>query len=293
MKSVSNFFIRALLGLIFGIVAIAFVVGIVIAVNVFDGIFDNDNHNSSNYAYSKEDFTDYEDSVSDVSSLVVNNDIGLVVIKTGDSFKVSANDVPIDSFTSRVVNGVWQIECDWPNKMASGYSMFSCKDCIDPVITITVPEGFRAEDIEIKLSAGRVKAELLSADNISIDLDAGEVDISRLISYNSMNCDVSTGNVEIDDLTANDITLNCNVGNIDIEGYVTGNNNITCNIGAISVKVYGDYEDYNYYVDCGLGEVQLGNSKRVSSDDVTIHNTDSSNSFNIKCDIGSIQIAFK
>ncbi len=272
-----------------GIVAVVgslVVIGIAVSALLFHFWFYNDTA----------EVTSYDDTVEGISSIEMDIDAGKIILREGSEFHVDAENMPEGSFTSSVENGTWCIKVD-----AEGSSHFQIFGINIPFrhttvykdmkITVTIPEDFHAEDMTLELGAGSFEAKRLTSDNLVVDIGAGSMDVDTVNITDYANFTVGAGELAINDLTAEDTKFDCGVGSIRVNGIITGDNNIHCGIGEIDMNLDGAESDYNYSIDCGLGEVKIGNKTNVTNTSMNIDN-DQDNSFSIDCGIGSIELSF-
>ncbi len=262
------------------------VIGIVASALLFHFWFIEDNTETASY----------DDTVENITSVEMNIDAGKITIREGNEFHVDAQNVPEDSFTSTVENGIWTIEVD--SESSSYLRIFGfhiplhhSSVCKDMKITITVPKDFHAEDLTLELGAGTLEAKKLTADNLVVEIGAGSMDADTVQVSDYASFTVGAGELEIYDLTAEDTRFDCGVGSINITGNITGDNTIHCGVGEIDMSLDADESDYNYSIDCGLGEVKIGNRSNITNTSLNINNNQD-NQFAIDCGIGSIELSF-
>ena len=173
-----------------------------------------------------------------VTSVSADLGIGDLIIKTeGDKFIVKADKVY--GFDARVKNGKLIVE--------SGSISFG-KSAGDAAIEIILPEGFKAEKLELELGVGKAEIRDIVCDRADIDMGTGSV-VTK--NFDAEYCKVDAGIGEV----------NLNFSD-DKENYVLS---LDKGIGAVSV----DGEDYNedefskskakknIDIDCGIGEVKV------------------------------------
>ena len=75
----------------------------------------------------------------DVHSLNINSGAGTFLIRPGDTFEVSANNVHKNEFESAVVNGVWTIRSRTPRGVFFWPNIGIRSDSADNTVTVTLP----------------------------------------------------------------------------------------------------------------------------------------------------------
>lgn len=221
---------------------------------------------------------------------------GDVEIVEGDSFNIDSEGYMEDDLETYVSNGTWYIK----ESLEDGYNIFglnlslkqiiSWNDDFTPRITITVPEGFVAGSFNMIIGAGSVEADIIKASEGYFDVEAGRLYIGQLNITDKSTYNVGAGEMVLEDVTVQDITLDCGVGNIQIDGSITGDNEISCGIGKVELDIDGDKRDYSYDISVGIGSVQIdgNNYHNLNS---TIDN-ESDNNLTLDCGIGNITVDF-
>ena len=124
----------------------------------------------------------------------------------------------------------------------------------DETIRIVIPKEKAFEQVDLEVGAGKAGLQGLIVDAIDIEVGAGEVNITDL-----------------------------DVGHLNAE---TG-------AGKLYVEVIGEESDYEYDLECGIGELKVGgnfyggvgNSQHISNPDANRH-------MNLECGIGKIEVVF-
>lgn len=140
------------------------------------------------------------------------------------------------------------------------------------VLEIYIPEGLLKE-IDIEAAAGTVTADRIVADSVSIEVDAASVQIDELQVNQEAKLHVEAGEILV--------------------GYYDGPKlDVDCAMGSIMVVCEGNQTDYNYKMECGVGQIAL-NQERYSGLGEEIHiNNGSSKLIKTECDLGEIVLKF-
>lgn len=107
-------------------------------------------------------------------------------------------------------------------------------------IKVYIPKEMKFDEVSFDMGAGTLTIDAIYADSFSVNVGAGEVEIAHF--------------------WANEGALECGAGTIDAKGDVTSDLEISCGVGEVEFTVYGQEADYNYDIDCAVGEVVCGNS---------------------------------
>lgn len=168
-------------------------------------------------------------------------------------------------------------------------------------LTLTLPEGTTFDEVEISMGAGEVVTkDLLSAKEMDIDVDAGEITMEE-VKADDFSSSVSAGAVTVHRLDAIECDASVDMGSITLkDSLVTGNLEADVNMGDISIHLRDSYENHDYAVDCGMGSIEIkpedGTKKEFSgfSNDAEFsgRNADGSSLYDLNCDMGSILVSF-
>lgn len=249
---------------------------------------------SSTHSESEERVIDVN---SDTHSIDIDIDFGEVAIKEGDEFKVYTSRDNLSYMKSSQKNGTWTIE----SKRGISFSIFGISIGNNGLshnkkdkITIIIPKDFRAKRINIELGAGKIAVEQLRADKISLDVGAGTLLIDKLYAYESADMLVGAGEIDVDTIEASNVDIDCGVGSVKIDGgSLIGDNRIKCGVGNVDLELTGNQEDYNYYVDSGIGNVIINEEKYSFTTSTRRTNDLATSEFDIECGVGNINIQIK
>jgi len=210
--------------------------------------------------------------------------VGEVQIRTGDRMEVSVTDMFENAISSYVENGVWYIT----DSLIGSGSVHS-EYC--PEITITVPEDFTPEFMEIYLAAGMMDADNLVAEEMQLEVDAGSMKVFYLMAEESLDIKNGAGEVKIYDAKINNLSIAEGVGAISVTGKITGHNTIKGGIGEVKLLLTDrNSVDFNYKVACGIGEVEIGDMRFNGNTATTNETYRNADYFEVDCGIGHIEI---
>ena len=122
-------------------------------------------------------------------------------------------------------------------------------------ITIVIPEGYVFENVDMEIGAGQAEINDLCAESLDIEVGAGQAELI----------------------------------NLDVQYF-----SATAGAGQIIAELVGNEEDYNYDVECGIGEIKIGkNSYGGFGRDTHIENPEAKREMDIECGVGQIAIEFQ
>ncbi|MDO4473715.1 MAG: DUF4097 family beta strand repeat-containing protein [Eubacteriales bacterium] len=130
------------------------------------------------------------------------------------------------------------------------------------------------EEIDITNGAGTVRIEYLNAEKFSLDIGAGDAAVK--------------------DFDVTEAEIDCGAGEITAYGSVAKNIDIECGVGEIGLTLEGNEEDYTYNVDCGVGEVVVGQNRYegVGNGHNNGQNHHGKKNIDVECGIGSVTVQF-
>lgn len=246
----------------------------------------------------------YQDEVKDITSIDLDIDFARVRIVAGDAFHVEVKNTAEGGFYSEVRNGVWYLEDNYSDRYSihlfglrlpvnfPGFGFQRDEDWY-PTVTVTIPEGFAAEEFDIEFGAGELVADSISAGTMNVSMGAGEMTLKNITVKDHSSFTVGAGAIRINRLSAKDVTLECGAGQISVAGAILGNSYIDCGVGEISLDLEGEEEDYNYIVDCGIGSVKINDRKWDFTTHKSIYHDNTIGTFELDCGVGSISLRIR
>ncbi len=156
-------------------------------------------------------------------------------------------------------------------------------------LIIYVPNDFTFDRVIIDAGAGKVNVEQLSTKELYLSFGAGKVEINNLEVLENTEIEGGSGDLTIDGININNLELNMGIGKISLTSKLTGKNKIDSGIGEMNLSLIGTLEDYEIYLDKGIGKATI-NGNNVKDDNT--YGT-GINKLDINGGIGNIEINFK
>lgn len=143
-------------------------------------------------------------------------------------------------------------------------------------ITVSYPVGRKFSEMDICVGAGSVSVQSeLYADKLDVEIGAGEFISEEAVISSQLDIEVGAGSAEFQKVTAN---------KIDGE----------CGIGSLSISLTGQETDYNYKLECGIGDIAIGDEDYSGlAREKKITNSGASGEIDLECGIGEIEIDFE
>ena len=151
----------------------------------------------------------------------------------------------------------------------------SRKLAVNRQVKISFPKDKKFHEIELAVGAGTVEIQSsLTADKLDVNMGAGVFENYGTITVSEADLEVGTGSLTITGLSAQEIDGECGIGEMRLE-------------------INGREEAYNYSLECGIGNIQLG-SKDYSGlgREKIITNPGAKGTISLECGIGEIGVSF-
>ena len=198
-------------------------------------------------------------------------------IRTGDRFQVESNHKYL---TVTEKSGTLEIS---EENLPFGTSFNGVQ------VTITLPEGFTFEDVDMETGAGRVEISALSTETLSLELGAGETVIDALTVQTRGFISTGAGKLTIRDGQMRDLSLDQGVGKLELTGLLTGRCQADLGVGSAEFTLLGSRADYTISLDKGLGNATVDGE--ALSDGAIVGN--GQHYLDISGGVGSIAIRFR
>lgn len=211
-----------------------------------------------------------------IHSLDIEINAADFAIEQGDEFSVVSN---LKNLSVSEKDGILKITDE--TKASAKYN--------NATLTLYVPEDIVFEDASIITGAGRLTADSLSANTLSLKTGAGMVQFNSLNAYDSVDIKGGAGQINIDDGTLNNLSLNLGVGQLDMTTALLGENDLQFGVGESDLTLIGSEDDYQFEIKNGIGAISIENKTAASF----TSNTDGKSYVRVKGGIGATNIDFK
>ena len=140
-------------------------------------------------------------------------------------------------------------------------------------LQLLLPADYAFEEVALSMGAGTVDATIpFCADNLEIELAAGEVTVS---------------NLQVGKLSAE-----VGAGALTLSGIISEKADLQCGMGDLTLNLNGAKEDFNYEVEVAAGEVTIGNESFGGIAGEREIDNNASADINVECAMGSVEITF-
>lgn len=211
---------------------------------------------------------DIHESFTGVEEIDMELAAGKVIFKEGND-----SDVRVDTDDIRKKLG-FQCYMDGNElKLTSKKRLNGLNNIGRGTITVTLPRDITFKEVSLSVGAGSLEIESVSAEDLSVEVGAGEVIISNF--------------------QADEADFDCGAGSIEARGEVRSKADLKCGVGSIEYTAFGHETEYNYDIECGIGEIICGsNSYSGLGRDQSIDNN-ADKEISIEGGIGSVTVNFE
>ena len=142
-------------------------------------------------------------------------------------------------------------------------------------VCISYPEDVKLQELEIEMGAGTVYLNRdIETEKLSVEMGAGEFDSKNPVTAKEADLEIGTGSMTFADLSAKKISGECGLGELDL-------------------TMTGTQEDYNYDLECGVGNLDVGSDSYSGlGREKSISNTGADRKLNLECGMGNVSVDF-
>ena len=176
-----------------------------------------------------------------------------------------------------------------------------------------LPENCALEECEISLGAGVMAGTFIKAKKIEISIGVGELDmdghglegdevtllvgagdiLAGRVSAKKADFEVGAGHLRIEELlVSREADVDVDMGNCEIAGTITGDLDLECDMGYTEMRLTGSEDDHSYEVECGMGEITVGNYSHSGFSTERSWNSGKDSRFEINCNMGNVVVTF-
>lgn len=177
-------------------------------------------------------------------------------------------------------------------------------------VYLYLPKDMNPDSIDIEIGAGGLSSIALAAEEIDIETDAGTTVIKGLygkkidVSANAgavnilemtagtVSANVGAGALTIQNLSTENMELETSAGMMEIEGKVARNVEIECGVGSVSMTLQGAETDYDYQLECSMGEIDINGNKYTGIAKEKDIRNGGKGTIDIECSMGNVEIQF-
>ena len=142
-------------------------------------------------------------------------------------------------------------------------------------VCISYPEDVKLQELEIEMGAGTVYLNRdVETEKLSVEMGAGEFESKNPVTAREADLEIGTGSMTFADLSARKTDGECGLGELDL-------------------TLTGTQEDYNYDLECGVGNLDVGSDSYSGlGREKTISNKGADRKLDLECGMGNISVDF-
>ena len=125
-------------------------------------------------------------------------------------------------------------------KLTSKKKIYGVNNVGRGTITVTFPREMSFKEVSLSLGAGTLYIENIYAKDLEVEVGAGEA--------------------IVEGFQADEAEFNCGAGSIEARGDIRSQADLKCGVGSITYTASGQEEEYNYDIECGIGEIICGDN---------------------------------
>ena len=142
-------------------------------------------------------------------------------------------------------------------------------------VYISYPKDVKLQELEIEMGAGTVYLNRdIETEKLSVEMGAGEFESKNPVTAREADLEIGTGSMTFADLSAKKISGECGLGELDL-------------------TMTGTQEDYNYDLECGVGNLDVGSDSYSGlGREKSISNTGADRKLDLECGMGNVSVDF-
>ena len=119
------------------------------------------------------------------------------------------------------------------------------------------------------------------------------LEVPKGTDIRKLKAQVGVGTLTVNDLQVEELDGECGVGEFDFSGEIKKFGNLKCGIGSMYLNLVGSEKDYDYSLECGMGNISLGDRDFSGLGSGQEISNGSDKKFTLKCGMGEIEVDFE
>ena len=158
-----------------------------------------------------------------------------------------------------------------------------------PRLVITQKDPASIKNIDADLSWGDVDLEDLTAETVTLTLDDGDADLTRT-QFGTLKVDMDYGDLETESITCGTVAAQLDDGDCDLDGTFNGGINVNASYGDVEIRTKLAESQYTVKAETNYGDIEVGGLTR--EDGGTLHNGTGAYAMDLYADDGDISVTF-
>ena len=119
------------------------------------------------------------------------------------------------------------------------------------------------------------------------------LEVPKGTDIRKLKAQVGVGTLTVNDLQVEELDGECGVGEFDFSGEIKKFGNLKCGIGSMYLNLVGSEKDYDYSLECGMGNISLGDRDFSGLGSGQEISNGSDKKFTLECGMGEIEVDFE
>lgn len=158
-------------------------------------------------------------------------------------------------------------------------------------LTIFLPEDLEIKTYRLAAAAGSINVESVKAEETSFYLGACDMTVGQL-ETDDLKMETGACNLDIMDGTVGNIDVVYSASEITYQGNITGDADITGSMGNLELTLYGDSDQFNYYINSQLGNVNIPGYHSAGWTQNAVVDNSASKDLSITSSMGNVEVIF-
>lgn len=166
------------------------------------------------------------------------------------------------------------------------------EESLSSKIVLYLPKSNQFEEVSAKLGAGLLNLGDLSAEQLKIELGAGQIKGKGNV-VNQLDANVGMGAILLDEVSIHQLKAQVGMGALQLEGDILETADLECAMGNIKLTLAGEEKDFNYDLEGAAGNVTIGTEKYSGmTQEKNLYNG-AVKDIDIECAMGNVTVAFE
>ena len=129
------------------------------------------------------------------------------------------------------------------------------------------------------------------SDYITIKGGAGSLQAETLVADKELEAELGVGDFRIEEAILGEVDISCGAGSVKIEQCTLGGDlDVSGGMGDVNIGIIGKETDFNYELECGMGELKVFGKTYASLGKEKEINNGAPYTISLECGIGSVTI---
>lgn len=207
-----------------------------------------------------------------------------------DIYKYTEGDVQVTPDMSADYKGITELSVS----VSDCEVIVQSVDATDGVIRLDTSRLDRNIDLTVKQDGNELEIE---NDNHHITGHKNNGQLYIFVptsgSLTKADFEVGAGTLSIDSITARELDITVGAGIADVGACTTDYLDVECGTGEVNVNLAGAKKEYNYQLECAMGEIAIGDDSYAGLAVEQKINNSAAKNVKIECGVGQVNIGYE